>query len=86
MGVPGLVLQQHLLLRNVQVLTRRLPATRRGLTESGVSLLEVLLGLSIVAMVTVGLNQLSDRFAEDTKNTEVIISVRSVPPCFVCDF
>ena len=41
------------------------------------TLLEVILGLSILALVTIGLNQLSDRWADDTKNTVAASQVRT---------
>lgn len=45
--------------------------------QSGMTLIEVILGLSVLAMVTIGLNQLSDRWADDTKNTVAASQVRT---------
>lgn len=45
--------------------------------QSGMTLIEVILGLSILAMVTIGLNQLADRWADDTKNTVAASQVRT---------
>lgn len=45
--------------------------------QTGVTLLEVVLALGILAFVTVGLNQLSDRFADDTKSTVAAGQVRT---------
>lgn len=44
----------------------KLPARAR---QAGLTLLEVLLSLTIVSAITVGLYQLSERYAEDTRNT-----------------
>jgi type II secretory pathway pseudopilin PulG len=45
--------------------------------QRGISLLEVILGLTVLAMVTVSLGELADRFSEDTRNTIVASQVRS---------
>lgn len=45
--------------------------------QAGVTLMEVVLALAILATVTVGLNQLSDRFSDDTKNTVAAGQVRT---------
>lgn len=49
----------------------------RGKSQGGMTLLEVILGLSVLALVTIGLNQLSDRWADDTKNTVAASQVRT---------
>jgi type II secretory pathway pseudopilin PulG len=46
-------------------------------SQRGISLLEVILGLSVLAMVTVSVNQLADRFSEDTRNTVTASQVRT---------
>lgn len=45
--------------------------------QAGLTLIEVILGLSILSMVTIGLNQLADRWADDTKNTVAASQVRT---------
>ena len=40
-------------------------------------MMELVLGLSVLAMVTVGLNQLADRWSEDTRNTVAASQVRT---------
>lgn len=45
--------------------------------QAGVTLLEVMLSLGVIAMVTVGLNQLSDRFSDDTKSSVEAGQVRT---------
>lgn len=46
-------------------------------SQRGISLLEVILGLTVLAMVTVSLNQLADRYSDDTRNTVAASQVRS---------
>jgi hypothetical protein len=45
--------------------------------QAGLTLLEVILGLAILAVTTVGLNQLADRWADDTSNTVAAGQVRT---------
>lgn len=54
---------------------RRTPL--RHLRQAGLTLMELVLGLSVLAMVTVGLNQLADRWSEDTRNTVAANQVRT---------
>lgn len=62
---------------------RRSRARGEGLSRrsrramAGMTLLEVILGLSILALVTIGLNQLADRWADDTKDTVAASQVRT---------
>lgn len=44
---------------------------------AGMTLLEVILGLAILAMVTIGLNQLADRWSADTKDTVTASQTRT---------
>lgn len=49
----------------------------RPARQTGVTLLEVLLSLTIIASATMGLNQIADRFSDDTQNTVVSSQVRA---------
>lgn len=47
------------------------------LAQAGLTLLELVLGLSVLAVATVGMNQLSDRWSDDTRNTVTASQVRT---------
>ena len=51
------------------------PARRR--THAGLTLLEVILGIAVLGLVTVGANQLAERFAEDTRAAVAASQLRS---------
>jgi type II secretory pathway pseudopilin PulG len=48
-----------------------------ALWQAGLTLLELILGLAILATVTVGLNQLADRWADDTESSIAASQVRT---------
>jgi type II secretory pathway pseudopilin PulG len=58
-----------------QTLTRR-PLTRPT-KQAGLTLLEVIISLSIIATATIGLNAIADRFSDDTKNTVTASQIRT---------
>ena len=59
-------------MKNSEYRLKRLAAKQAGLT-----LLEVIISLSIIASATVGLNMIADRFSDDTKNTVTASQVRT---------
>lgn len=50
---------------------------RLATKQAGLTLLEVIISLSIIASATVGLNMIADRFSDDTKNTVTASQVRA---------
>ncbi|OYW17610.1 MAG: prepilin-type cleavage/methylation domain-containing protein, partial [Burkholderiales bacterium 12-64-5] len=59
-------------MKNCEYRNKRLAAKQAGLT-----LLEVIISLAIIASATVGLNQIADRFSDDTKNTVTASQMRT---------
>lgn len=59
-------------MKNSEYRFKRLAAKQAGLT-----LLEVIISLSIIASATLGLNAVADRFSDDTKNTVTASQVRT---------
>jgi type II secretory pathway pseudopilin PulG len=60
-------------------LTHRRPlvVSNRLTTQAGLTLLEVIISLSIIASATIGLNSIADRFSDDTKNTVAASQTRT---------